>query len=315
MRTFPLSHGSPMRWIVRPEDGLTLRSVLVRSGADPDAVRNGRVFVGRRRARRADEPVRIGDIVSIAPEPTVPAQPRVLARTNDLIAVDKPAGVPTIGDHSGSSHALVDLVAKAVGLAAARLHPTSRLDRDVSGVVVFATSKDAARRLALARTQGMYVRRYVAIAERAPRPESGLWQAAIGRSRDPRLRSVNGRDAVAAATRYAVCGLAPRGAAMLAVAPVTGRTHQIRVHAAHAGAPLVGDRAYGGRARVALANGCVIEPRRIALHAARVVVPDALGAALVAVAPVPKQLADLWSALGGDSSAWELSTSCVLASA
>ena len=89
---------------------------------------------------------------------------------------------------------------------------------------------------------------------------------------------MNGRDPVDAATRYRVCALAPGGAALLAVSPVTGRTHQIRVHASHAGAPLVGDRDYGGPSRVTLSTGRVLEPRRVALHAARVVVPAASGA-------------------------------------
>jgi 23S rRNA pseudouridine1911/1915/1917 synthase len=84
------------------------------------------------------------------------------------------------------------------------------------------------------------------------------------------------------------------------------------VHASHAGAPLVGDRDYGGPARVTLPTGRVLEPRRVALHAARVVVPGASGALLVASAPVPPELASLWSALGGEAGAWELAASCAL---
>ena len=177
---------------------------------------------------------------------------RVILREDDLVAVDKPAGMPTIADHGGAAHALVAATARALGIDPARLHPTSRLDRGVSGVVVFALTKAAAERLARARGEGAYERRYVAIAASAPAPASGTWDAPIGRARDPRLRTVRGRDPIAAATRYGVCAHAPGGAAMLAVAPVTGRTHQIRVHASHAGAPLLGDRDYGGPARVTL---------------------------------------------------------------
>jgi 23S rRNA pseudouridine955/2504/2580 synthase/23S rRNA pseudouridine1911/1915/1917 synthase len=99
---------------------------------------------------------------------------------------------------------------------------------------------------------------------------------------------------------------------MLAVAPVTGRTHQIRVHAAHAAAPLLGDRAYGGPARVTLPSGRVLPLGRIALHAARVVVPGEGGVPLVAASPIPPELASLWSALGGETAAWEVSVSCAL---
>jgi RluA family pseudouridine synthase len=302
------------RWIVRPGDGCTVRDVLARAGADAGALRDGRVFLGRRRLRRDSEAVRAGDVIEIAPPRDVSAKVRVLLKTEDLVAVDKPADVPTIPDLTGAAHALVAIVATALGIDASRLHPTSRLDRDVSGVVVLALTKEAAERLRRARERGAYDRRYMAIASRSPEPAHGQWDGPIGRSKDPRLREVDGREAVPATTRYAVCARSPGGLAMLAVAPVTGRTHQIRVHASHAGAPLVGDRAYGGPGRLTLPGGHVIEPRRIALHAARVIVPDARGAAIVAIAPVPDELTALWSALGGDPSAWQLCASCEFAS-
>jgi 23S rRNA-/tRNA-specific pseudouridylate synthase len=302
--------------VVRPGDGATVRAVLARAGADPDAVREGRVFVGLRRVRRDDEPVRPGDELSVARRPSVPGSgaAQLLLRTPDLVAADKPAGMPTIPDHEGAAHAFLARVAHAAGLAPSRLHPTSRLDRDVSGVVVFALTRAAAQRLASARAEGRYERRYVAIASGASGlPERGTWDGPIGRASDPRLRAVGGRDAVPASTRYAVCGRSPDGAAaLLAIAPATGRTHQIRVHAAHAGAPLVGDRAYGGPARIALASGRVLDPGRIALHAARVVVPGERGEALAIASPIPESLRSLWSALGGDATAWELSVACTL---
>jgi RluA family pseudouridine synthase len=254
--------------------------------------------------------------VHVAPPPegasTPERAPRILASANDLVAVEKPAGIPTIPDHAGSAHALVAAVARALGTEPARLHPTSRLDRGVSGVVIFALTKAAAERLSGARARGEYRRRYVAIAVGAPTPARGVWDAPLGRGRDPRLRVVAGRDAVPARTRYATCSVARAGASLLAVEPITGRTHQIRVHAANARVPLVGDGSYGGPVRMTLAGGRVVEPKRIALHAARVLVPDARGGILVATSPVPDALVELWSALGGESGAWEVSTSCVL---
>jgi hypothetical protein len=62
-----------------------------------------------------------------------------------------------------------------------------------------------------------------------------------------------------------------------------------------------------------LANGRVVELRRNALHAARVSVPDGNGGRIVATAPVPRDLSDLWAALGGEPSAWELCAACPLA--
>ena len=304
-----------VRWIVRPGDGATVGQVLARAGADAAAADEGRVFVGRARARSGDERVRVGDEVRVAarrPERDLATPVAFLARDGDLVAVAKPAGIPTIPDHGGAAHSLLAAVARALGLAPDRVHPTSRLDRDVSGVVVFALSKGAGARLLLARAEGRYDRRYVALAQRAPAPDRGVWTAPIGRARDPRLRAVAGPDPTPASTRYAVTAVAAGGACMLAVMPVTGRTHQIRVHAAHAGAPLLGDRAYGGPARVTLCSGRVLEPRRIALHAARVVVPREDGTPLVLSAPLPQELASLWSALGGEAAAWEVSLACDL---
>jgi 23S rRNA pseudouridine1911/1915/1917 synthase len=304
-----------MRWTVRAGDGPTVGHVLRRAGADGLAVGEGRVFVGRRRVKKDDEPVDAGDVVDVAVPRAAPSPPdaaRVLFRTEDLVAVDKPAGIPTIPDHEGAAHALLALTARAIGVGPADLHPTSRLDRDVSGVVVFALGADAARRLTEARARGAYSRRYVAIAARAPQPGEGSWDAPIGRTADPRLRVAGGRDAVRAVTRYATCARAPQGHALLALGPETGRTHQIRVHASHAGAPLVGDRAYGGPARVTLAGGRVLQPRRVALHAALVSVPGPAGETLIASAPVPAELDDLWTALGGVTADWEVATSCAV---
>ena len=302
----------PMRWIVSHADAGPVGQVLRRAGADADAVRDGRVFIGRRRVRGVDERVRGGDVVQVAPPPSAaPAAIRILAHASDLVAVDKPAGIPTIPDQTGGAHSLLSLTQRAVG-ARSPLHATSRLDRDVSGVVVFAQTSGAALRLRRARSEGLYERRYVAILERAPADEAGAWNAPIGRASDPRLRAVRGARAVDARTLYRVCSHTEAGRVLAAVGPVTGRTHQIRVHAADAGAPLVGDRAYGGPARITLASGRVVEPRRIALHAARVVVPDERGSRLVVSSPIPGGLAELWVLLGGEADAWDRAVQCAL---
>lgn len=293
------------RWIARADDA-TVGDVLARAFADPRALEEGRVFVGRKRARSASEPLRAGDVVEIAPPVAVAAVPRILARTSDLVAVDKPAGVPTIPDHTGGAHSLVSIVTRGLGLDPARVHPTSRLDRDVSGVVVLALTPDAIARLADARAAGAYQRRYVAIAERAPIAPRGCWDVPIGRGPDPRLRSVGGRNPAPSQTRYATAAVTPGGEAILAVVPVTGRTHQIRVHAAHAGAPLLGDRSYGGPARITASDGRVTQLGRIALHAARVVVPDSSGSPWAVEAPIPRDFRRWWAALGGDDAAWDL---------
>jgi 23S rRNA-/tRNA-specific pseudouridylate synthase len=171
-------------------------------------------------------------------------------------------------------------------------------------VVLFALDADAGTRLRTARAEGRYHRRYVAIAS-SPKalPDAGTWTTPIGRARDPRLRVAgeNAPDAKAATTVFRRVASAASTYELLAVEPITGRTHQIRVHASNAGAPLVGDAAYGGPARIVLENGAVSSVPRIALHAARVSVPGA-----EAVAPIPEELRALWRSLGGEPESWRL---------
>lgn len=278
-------------WIVRPNDGATLLAVLARAREDKAAIDEGRVFVGKKRATK-DQPVKVGDAIRIGPAAAPAAKIEVLFERDGVIACVKPAGLPTVPDHAGSAHSLVARVEKETGRK--NLRVTSRLDREVSGVVLFATDEAAEARLRGARDEGAYARRYVAIAAGHAEPgAAGEWTASIGRAKDPLLRAVDGPDAKASRTRWRVAAASP-GALLLVVDPETGRTHQIRVHSAHAGWPLLGDRDYGP-GKLTLASGAVIAPSRIALHAARVSV-----AGLVAEAPIPDELVKLWTQCGGD---------------
>jgi RluA family pseudouridine synthase len=309
--------GREKRWVVRQGDGETVAEIVRRAGETESAVEEGRVFLGRARVKSGTERVKPGDEVKIgvARAETSARDPQwaVIWERDGLLACAKPAGIPTVPDHRGASHSLVALAAQSIGRKVGELFVTSRLDREVSGVVVFATSSEAEGRLRSAREQGTYARRYVAIAANADRLTGAghVWDAPIGAGKDPLHRAASGPDAKAARTHFAIVARAG-SFAMLAVEPQTGRTHQIRVHASHAGAPLVGDRDYDGPARVTLPSGGVLAPSRIALHAARVIVPGVAGEALVAAAPVPPELSRLWSELGGAAEAWDMAVSCEL---
>jgi 23S rRNA pseudouridine1911/1915/1917 synthase len=289
--------------VVREGDGATVGAVLARAGCEDSAVSEGRVFIGRRRARSASDVVNVGDLVEVAPKADVAPPAVVIADDDGLVAADKPAGLPTIPDHGGSG-SLLATVATAIGVAQSSLHATSRLDRDVSGVVVFARTEEARGRLRAARDEGTYQRRYVAIAAHAPTPLRGDWDAPIGRAKDPRRRAVLGRDSAPCLTHYEVVARASEWA-LLSLEPVTGRTHQLRVHAAHAGAPLLGDRVYGGPPRATLTGGKVLSFDRIALHAAYVRVPRGDGGVMVLRAAVPASLRAFWVQGGGDDDDWE----------
>jgi 23S rRNA pseudouridine1911/1915/1917 synthase len=295
--------GREIRWVVRAGDGPTLGDVVRHAGGDAAAVREGRVFIGRTRAQDETTPLAEGQIVTLAAKRDAIASVHVLAAEEGVVAVNKPAGMPTIPDQGGSAHTLLALLAEKLRCPLGELHATSRLDREVSGVVLFARSRQAAERLKTARGRGEYFRRYAAIACRAPDPPRGQWNAPIGRDRDPKKRAAFGLDAAAASSAYQVVATA-EGRALLALEPATGRTHQLRVHAAYAGAALLGDRAYGGESRVVLSSGRVEGLRRIALHAGLVIVPRPSGGTLEVRAPIPPELRELWTALGGRDEAW-----------
>lgn len=233
----------------------------------------------------------------------------VLHADAELVIVNKPPGLPTTAPREARGvrrRCLVDVVA-GLDPGAPRLHPTSRLDAPVSGVVTFARTPGATRALLEARRRGAYRRVYLGVAARAPIPGEGSWDWAIDLDPgDRRLRRAlgpgdAGRAPRPALTDYRVAARADAGPALLALRPHTGRTHQLRVHAARAGAPLLGDAAYGGPPRVVLADGRVVTARRVLLHCAAVSVPDVAGggAPLVVRAPIPGDLATVWAGLGG----------------
>jgi 23S rRNA pseudouridine1911/1915/1917 synthase len=94
-------------------------------------------------------------------------------------------------------------------------------------------------------------------------------------------------------------------AAVLLLRPQTGRTHQLRVHAAAAGVPLLGDRHYGGAMRVVLPDGRVVRAARVILHCARLKLPSiGAGAPLTIDAPVPEDMRELFTRLGGAAEAF-----------
>ena len=225
---------------------------------------------------------------------------QVLHRDADFLVVCKPAGLPTTSTDGG------DCLAErvwALDPQAPRLHPSSRLDMDVTGVVTFARSRATTLALQEARAEGRYMRCYVALAQGSPANGEGTVEAAIGVStRDGRLRQVvpsGERDAQAAVTRYRVQAKAG-SVGLLWLYPETGRTHQLRVHMAHVGCPLLGDRRYGGLSRIVLPSGRVVRAARTMLHCIEVQVPRlAEGGNLRFSAPIPRDFLKAWQALGG----------------
>jgi 23S rRNA pseudouridine1911/1915/1917 synthase len=161
-------------------------------------------------------------------------------------------------------------------------------------VTVLARTPAAAAALAEAFRTGAPEKTYLALAARAPAPAEGRVDAPLGKdpARAGLRRVVPGGDP--AATRYRTLRAGPL-AALVEARPETGRTHQIRVHLAHLGAPLLGDARYGGPRRV----GEVAIPR-VMLHARRLaLVHPATGERIAFEAPLPEDFAAAERALLG----------------
>jgi 23S rRNA pseudouridine1911/1915/1917 synthase len=159
-----------------------------------------------------------------------------------------------------------------------------RLDRETSGVVVLARTRPAAAALSAAFREGNARKTYLALCARAPSPPEG--RIAEPLAADPQRPGRRRVDPAGepAATAYRTLRVGPGGEALVEAQPETGRTHQIRVHLAHLGAPLLGDARYGGPRRV-----LELAVPRVMLHALRLeVAHPASGARLLLEAPVPE---------------------------
>jgi len=228
----------------------------------------------------------------------------VLFSSPDLVLVGKPVGIATEPDKSRRS-SLRDQVASWLAARGERgkiPHAVSRLDINVSGVVTFAISARGKELSARAKEGGQLARRYVALAE-GTLTGKGLLETAV-----------EGRPAQ---TSFRVIGEAQAGrsrVALLVFGPRTGRSHQIRIHSSSAGAPLLGDRKYGGSTSIADRKGAVHGIERILLHAASVHVRLGLDTDPPGWIddPVPDDLLALWSALDGAPEAWnDVARACV----
>lgn len=293
-----------VRYVVA-EPRLALAAVIEQLGEQGRAaLAEGRLFVNGVRIREAGIVIEAGGSVEIFAPRQASQGVCVLARHAGFVAVYKPPLLPTEPDRSGANRTLLTEIARLLGCHPGDLHAVSRLDVGVSGVVLLAQSSSGAPGRPLS-----HERSYVTIVQSCPTPQRGSWTWPIER---------HGRGRQAAETRYAVlaCSHAQRfgsrgrerlalSPALLALEPVSGRFHQLRIHASRAKVPILGDRVHGGVLRIIDGSGSLIELDRIALHARaiRVALPD--GRDFRVEAPVPADLLELWRALGGADSDWD----------
>ena len=211
------------------------------------------------RAGKAAQALRPGQRVTLALPPPAPCaltpQPLpldIVHEDEDLLVVNKPPGLvvhPAAGHREGTlANALVYHRPQLQGVGAAeRPGIVHRLDKDTSGLLLVAKAPAIHAALA-AQFEGRQVeKRYLALVHGVPRRETGTIDAAVGRHESDRkrmgVRTRKGREALTSYRTVERLG----DFALVELTPKTGRTHQLRVHLAHLGHPVLGDPVYGGR--------------------------------------------------------------------
>ena len=248
----------------------------------------------------AEESARPTRRQEVSPADAALLRGRVLYRDDRMIAIDKPAGLAVQG--GSKVKASVDAMLDALRFdAEERPRLVHRLDKDTSGVLAIARSREAAAFLVAAFREGRVEKEYWALVSGVPARSSGVVDLALAKAAEPgedreRVRA-GAPGARRARTAWAVIAGARR-VAWLSLRPETGRTHQIRVHCRALGTPILGDRKYGGDApRI---DGPP-PARRLMLHACRLVLPRPDGPPVAVTAPLDEAMQAQWSFWGFDA--------------
>ncbi|WP_420562166.1 RluA family pseudouridine synthase [Thalassobaculum sp.] len=211
-------------------------------------------------------------------------QEAVLYRDDEMIAINKPAGLAVQGGSGTTKHVDGALDSLRYG-AKERPRLVHRLDKDTSGVLVLARDQRAARRLTHAFRAKSAMKIYWALVVGEPKPAAGQIELPIGKlpGKAGEKMVVDHETGKSAVTRYVTLEKLGRRAALVALFPVTGRTHQLRVHMAAIGTPILGDGKYGGAEAFLQGEGV---SRKLHLHARAIRIPDEDGVPVEVIAPL-----------------------------
>jgi 23S rRNA pseudouridine955/2504/2580 synthase len=228
---------------------------------------------------------------------------RVLYMDKQVIVIDKPPGLATQGG-SGLTKHVDGMLGSLQFEKPTRPKLVHRLDRDTSGVLMIARTAQAASGLSASLSLRDTSKVYWALVRGVPKQKHGIIKAALAKEgghgphgRDERMAVSEDDDAKEALTEYSVMGTAGHELAWVAARPITGRTHQIRVHLASLGTPIVGDFKYGGTdARV---RGDIAD--KLHLHARSIDIGRPDGGRLQVTAELPPYMLKSWQLLGFDA--------------
>ena len=228
------------------------------------------------------------------------AEALVIHRDPSVLVLNKPSGLASQGGSGITAHVdgLLDFLAFGKNQRPRLVH---RLDRDTSGVLVVARTVPAAAALSESLRRRDASKIYWALTKGVPEPAHGTIRSSLAKEPTGRTEKMteverDAEGAKAAVSEYAVAGTAGLDFAWVAVRPVTGRTHQIRVHLASLGTPVVGDFKYGGTA----ARGLGEIENKLHLHARSIDIAHPDGGRLRVTAPLPPHMLKTWGLLGFD---------------
>lgn len=220
----------------------------------------------------------------------------VFYQDDDIIALNKPAGLAVQGGTKTTLH--LDAMLDHLQFDAKdRPRLVHRLDKDTSGVLLLARTRTSAKYLTGLFNTRAVQKLYWALVVGAPNSPSGLIESPLakGQGRGGEKMIVDTDDGKPAETAFRIIDKADNNVTWLELEPKTGRTHQLRIHCASIGAPILGDGKYGGK-KAFIAD--MPNTRKIHLHARSLILTLPNGTTKKLLAPLPADKLQTWQALG-----------------
>ena len=278
-------------------------------------LRTGQVRVDGKRTE-ASSRLSAGQSIRVPPQVDAPPKARIekqsaqignklkkliLYEDDDVIAIDKPAGLAVQGG-TGLKENLDDMLRHLSHQKHGKPKLVHRLDRDTSGVLLLARNAYAATKLTESFRHRDTQKIYWGLTIGVPKPEQGRIDAPLLKQGEIMVvDEEDDEEAKSAITVYQVVESAAKLAAFVAMWPITGRTHQLRVHMAYIGTPLLGDRLYAGEKTSALPVDEL--GKGLHLHARQLIIPHPRRGMIDVVAPLGPDMRKTWKWFGFDENA------------